>query len=412
MVPRVLVQRSQARNAGLLRRYRNSRSRNGTPHFNDVHCVPFNPHRGEYAKRESGAYSTDRDSANAAVLQISDAPSGGPRVHTERRKTKLDTSHRTRRSPTDGNQLGALIAALILAILIAICITTGAFALSFAVQRDLARQGTLPKNFAWIFPVIVDSAILGSTIAIVILTKLKMSRWDKGFYIALAIAVVAISVLGNAYHAFDAATEAQRQVVAGTDIGYVALDPVIAAVIAIISPALVLAVTHGLGILIRATGIAYTDYKGQIDDHSVKEQVHPVIEHRGVQKPSADFAQQALVLDETMNQAFQPEQHPDDSDRVDPPAMNPDLPADLDWFITQSDLPDAVKDTARRKLADPALTWEVIAQTPDPPVATSTSWRRYEKFDAAARIAGFENPPLIDMRSSDINYIDHVVASS
>lgn len=41
-------------------------------------------------------------------------------------------------------QLGALIAAL----LIAIGITTGAFVLSFAVQRDLARQGTIPENLA------------------------------------------------------------------------------------------------------------------------------------------------------------------------------------------------------------------------------------------------------------------------
>ena len=37
-------------------------------------------------------------------------------------------------------QLHALIAALIVAIAIAIGITTGAFVLSFAVQRDLALQ--------------------------------------------------------------------------------------------------------------------------------------------------------------------------------------------------------------------------------------------------------------------------------
>lgn len=38
-------------------------------------------------------------------------------------------------------QLGALLVALVVAILIALGITTGAFVLCFAVQRDLARQG-------------------------------------------------------------------------------------------------------------------------------------------------------------------------------------------------------------------------------------------------------------------------------
>eukprot|EP01133_Synstelium_polycarpum_P026605 gene26605-31997_t len=163
-------------------------------------------------------------------------------------------------------QLGALIAALLIAIFIAIGITAGAFVLSFAVQRDLARQGTIPENLAWIFPVIVDSAIFGSTVAIVILSKLKMHRRDKYFYVAVAVAVVAISILGNAYHAFHSATVAQQAVAAGQSIGYTPLDPAVAAMIAVIPPVLVLAFTHGLGILIKATGIAYSDYKIEIDN--------------------------------------------------------------------------------------------------------------------------------------------------
>ena len=143
-------------------------------------------------------------------------------------------------------QLGALIVALLIAIFIAIGITAGAFVLSFAVQRDLARQGTIPENLAWIFPVIVDSAIFGSTVAIVILSKLKMHRRDKYFYVAVAVAVVAISILGNAYHAFHSATVAQQAVAAGQSIGYTPLDPAVAAMIAVIPPVLVLAFTHGL----------------------------------------------------------------------------------------------------------------------------------------------------------------------
>ena len=63
---------------------------------------------------------------------------------------------------------------------------------------------------------------------------------------------------------------------------------------------------------------------------------------------------------------------------------------DLMAFIARSDLAKNVKDTAVRKLTNPKLTWETIALESKPPVATSTAWRRYEKFDTAAREAGFE----------------------
>ena len=119
-------------------------------------------------------------------------------------------------------QLGALLAALALAIVIALGITTGAFVLSFAVQRDLARQALIPEHLTWIFPAIVDSAILGATIAIaiVIISKLNMNKRDRGFYIALAVSVVVISILGNAYHAYHAAIAAQESIDGGGDLGF------------------------------------------------------------------------------------------------------------------------------------------------------------------------------------------------
>ena len=168
-------------------------------------------------------------------------------------------------------QLGALLVALVVAILIALGITTGAFVLSFAVQRDLARQALIPEHLTWIFPAIVDSAIFGATIAIVILSKLKVSRWDKQFYIALAVGVVAISILGNAYHAFHAAVAAQATVDNGGVLGFVPLAPAVAAAIAIIPPVLVLAFTHGVGILIKAIGAAHAQYSELVlaADHTV-----------------------------------------------------------------------------------------------------------------------------------------------
>ncbi|SCC70244.1 DUF2637 domain-containing protein [Rhodococcus qingshengii] len=152
-------------------------------------------------------------------------------------------------------QLGALLAALALAIVIALGITTGAFVLSFAVQRDLAWQALIAEHLTWIFPPIVDSAILGATIAIVIISKLNMNKRDRGFYIALAVSVVAISILGNAYHAYHAAIAAQESIDGGGDLGFIPLTPAIAAAIAIIPPALVLAFTHGITILVKAVGM-------------------------------------------------------------------------------------------------------------------------------------------------------------
>ncbi|NMM92104.1 hypothetical protein B2J88_48975, partial [Rhodococcus sp. SRB_17] len=332
---------------------------------------------------------------------------------------------------------------------IALGITTGAFVLSFAVQRDLARQATIPEHLAWIFPVIVDSAILGSTIAIVLLSKLKMSGWDKGFYIALAGSVVAISILGNAYHAFHAAEAAQVVLDRGGEVGFVPLNPAIAALIAVIPPALVLAFTHGVGVLVKATGVAYTDYRTQITDYAITD--HAIAANVAVTDtggepdtaPENDFAadlppvgNDIAAESETAQSSIGIDNSPAVSAPEPPPHVEPDtvtaadfesepelvtdtLPsvasevdlfAELEQFIAQSDLHGSVKETARRKLKDPSLTWEAIAQSSNPPVATSTAWRRYERFDTAARAAGFTNPPLFDMRAAE-NIHDEELAS-
>lgn len=147
---------------------------------------------------------------------------------------------------------------------IALDITTGAFVLSFAVQRDLARQALIPEHLTWIFPAFVDSAILGSTIAIVIISKLNLNKRDRGFYIALAVSVVVISIFGNAYHA---AIAAQESIDGGGDFGFIPLAPAIA----IIPPALVLAFTHGITILVKAVGMAYAAYRAIVENAADSE---------------------------------------------------------------------------------------------------------------------------------------------
>ena len=343
-------------------------------------------------------------------------------------------------------QLGALLAALALAIVIALGITTGAFVLSFAVQRDLARQALIPEHLTWIFPAIVDSAILGATIAIVIISKLNMNKRDRGFYIALAVSVVVISILGNAYHAYHAAIAAREFIDGGGDLGFSPLAPAIAAAIAIIPPALVLAFTHGITILVKAVGMAYAAYRAIVENATDSEDAKSVAsdltadwgpirnprlhdrfgqniaeqlvaernedattadtqtgQHDGI----ADFAE-PLSTDEMMYEGhgdIDPQDAAPESlgRRISEEAqtdVDPGMDA-LMAFIAGSNLTKHVKDTAVRKLTNPTLTWETIALESKPPVAISTAWRRYEKFDNAARGAGFTSPPLPDLRSAE-----------
>ncbi|UJC82173.1 MULTISPECIES: DUF2637 domain-containing protein [Rhodococcus] len=343
-------------------------------------------------------------------------------------------------------QLGALLAALALAIVIALGITTGAFVLSFAVQRDLARQALIPEHLTWIFPAIVDSAILGATIAIVIISKLNMNKRDRGFYIALAVSVVVISILGNAYHAYHAAIAAREFIGGGGDLGFIPLAPAIAAAIAIIPPALVLAFTHGITILVKAVGMAYAAYRSIVEnatDSDSAKSVAPDLtaDWGSIRNPrlrdraARNIAEQleAKRNEDVATEDVQADQHDVIADFAEPffvdEMTDEGLDAidaqdtvtafgrgrdteetqtgtdtgidDLMAFIAGSDLAANVKDTAVRKLTNPNLTWEMIAQESKPPVAISTAWRRYEKFDTAAREAGFTSPPLPDLRSAE-----------
>ncbi len=117
-------------------------------------------------------------------------------------------------------QLYGLLAAVLLAALLAAGITTGAFILSFSVLKDLAVQGMLPPaEHAWIFPAIVDGGILGATIAVIVLSKISGSAKGRNFFLCLLIAVVFVSVAGNAYHAYRAAQDAAQTIAGGAILG-------------------------------------------------------------------------------------------------------------------------------------------------------------------------------------------------
>lgn len=355
-------------------------------------------------------------------------------------------------------QLYGLIAALVFAILVAIGLTAGAFTLSFSVLRDLAIQGLMPAQWAWIFPAIVDGAILGATIAVVVLSKITGSDEGKKFFVRLLVAVVCISVVGNAFHAYQAAQEAARKIAQGIDIGFTPLAPAAAAAIAVIPPLLVLAFSHGIGILIKAIGNAYAEYNELVnavasadattetvawqDDEPIASVDEPILD-----SPVVD----AMPTPDVVNDPFESAagayiETPVTLSRVDDvapvapafasvapsvahiasvahdvaptPAVAPTVAADyatsaldadstpeepeqtteaLLAFIAQAPgLSTQVRETARLKILDPDMTFAAIAELTGG-VAASTAMRRYNKAEEAAFAAGFTMPPLPDL---------------
>ena len=343
-------------------------------------------------------------------------------------------------------QVRALIAALIVAISIAVGITTGAFVLSFAVQRDLALQAGIPHYLTWIFPAIVDGAILGATISVVALSKIGGSATGKRFFLWLAVVVVFISVFGNAYHARRAGEEAARNVAAGIDLGFTPLTPTGASLIAIIPPLLVLAFTHGVGILIKAIGTAHTEYnalcKGitsSTDEERessgiVSSQLNPQVpSHNGrhdftsidsnasntgvgvdpaviqVVDASRDATSDDIAEDGTTGVAgcacdddLVAEGATDVLDVACNEIATPEtlvLPDELQTteyllaFIESSKLDPIVKETARLKIEHPDATFAALAEATGEKWA-STALRRYNKAKDLAVDAGFRTPPL------------------
>lgn len=117
-----------------------------------------------------------------------------------------------------------------------IAIAAGAFVLSFAALSDLAVQAGQPEELAWIWPVIVDGAILQATISVVALAPRSGAQPARRFFWAVLTVAASVSVAGNALHA---AVSTGRT-----------LAPLIGAAVATVAPVSLLAATHGLALLV------------------------------------------------------------------------------------------------------------------------------------------------------------------
>ncbi|MFQ6398962.1 DUF2637 domain-containing protein [Nocardia sp. KC 131] len=119
------------------------------------------------------------------------------------------------------------------AVIIIVIIGTAAFVLSFAALRDLAILANTPKQWAWLFPVIVDGTIIQATISALVLAASPERRW---FLWVLGTGAM-VSIAGNSLHA----------VAAGRILPWWA-----SALVAAIAPISLLVDTHGLAVLFRA----------------------------------------------------------------------------------------------------------------------------------------------------------------
>ncbi|MBF6438842.1 DUF2637 domain-containing protein [Nocardia cyriacigeorgica] len=120
------------------------------------------------------------------------------------------------------------------AVVTIIAVGVAAFVLSFASLRDLAILAHVPSRWAWLFPVIVDGTIIQATVSALALAKSPERRWFTGVLIAGAV----VSIAGNSLHAVAAGQE---------------LPAWASALVAAIAPISLLADTHGLAVLFRAT---------------------------------------------------------------------------------------------------------------------------------------------------------------
>lgn len=310
-------------------------------------------------------------------------------------------------------QFAALLAVLAVALVVATGITTGAFVLSFSVLRDLARQGLLHEDLAWIFPAMIDGAIFLSTVAVVVLGKLDIASRDKRFYVALAIVVICISVYGNAYHAYFAASAARRNVEAGVDLGFVPLSPTGAALIAVIPPFLVLALTHGVGILVKAVGAAYAQYATQtrsVDpaNHDIADFVSTGQVHGGDHGDAATESDSVAtvltaataITPHTNSPSGSPSTVADvltvdkapDSEQATPAQTVEQLAA----FFETADLDPLVRKTALLKIENPDWTFAELAEATGARAA-STAMRRYKKAEEAAVQVGQSIPSFASL---------------
>jgi hypothetical protein len=232
---------------------------------------------------------------------------------------------------------GILQWALATAVALTVGIAGASFWLSFAVLRDLAVMAGIGEYEAWVIPVVLDGAIVSTTVTAIALSNHTDERTVRGrrFVVSIMRVAATASIVGNSYHAVLSST---------------LLPAVVSAGIATIAPIALLAMTEVLAVILRAP--------------------------RGVGKPESAPSALSDDSDWTKVEASQHGERLDDEPQAEHVVgQSEDSPSGHADALTPE-----VAETVRLRHAHREWSWARIGKETDGSVA-STAMRRYRKWE-------------------------------
>ncbi|MBA8965069.1 hypothetical protein JOJ86_007435 [Rhodococcus percolatus] len=176
----------------------------------------------------------------------------------------------------DGPQIHPVViwAALVLASIVALVIGVACFVTSFSAMQALVIDFGADERFAWLIPVIIDGAIVGSSFSVIALSQHRDEWTVRGrlFLRRIEYTAAAVSVIMNSGHAYMTQHEIWRGLVA--------------AAIGALAPLFLLAMTEAVEVLIRAPRrVAKNPNR---DAHATAREGTPVPEAQGTTDNSTD----------------------------------------------------------------------------------------------------------------------------
>ncbi|CCQ13420.1 MAG: DUF2637 domain-containing protein [Rhodococcus sp. (in: high G+C Gram-positive bacteria)] len=232
--------------------------------------------------------------------------------------------------------------ALATAVALTVGIAGASFWLSFAVLRDLAVMAGIGPGEAWVIPIVLDGAIVSTTVTAIALSNHTDHRTIKGrrFVVTILRVAASASIAGNSYHAVLTAT---------------LLPAVVSAGIATIAPIALLAMTEVLAVILRAPRGAAGEESGLSAATEVVDWTDAEFSHEGHSLSGDNSEGEDGSWGEQVDAA--------DTHRRPVDALTPE-----------------VAETARLRHAHREWSWARIGRETDGSVA-STAMRRYRKWE-------------------------------
>jgi hypothetical protein len=144
------------------------------------------------------------------------------------------------------------------AVWLTVAIATVSFVLSFTSLRQLAAASAWPGWSSWLLPLIIDGIIVLATLGIVALAPYRDQLRNRAFFWAVLTAAAAVSVGGNALHAWLFTARLVAWMRCGS------------AGLACVPPVALLATTHILGTLWRFNPVPPPDARSQLRDRALE----------------------------------------------------------------------------------------------------------------------------------------------